>query len=147
MRVPLVISLMLLSHAAFAAPPVYRCDSDGKVSYSDRPCVGAQVVDTRPTQGMDKMTGRSRKGQDVQTVEINATFDKIVQPVTGRTHEEMNVVRRRIKLSPQDQSACSRLDEELPDLEGNAAAATGAVKGRADVELFQARKRFFDLHC
>jgi len=147
MRVPLVISLITLSHAAFAAPPVYRCDSAGKVSYSDRPCLGAQVVDATPTQGMDKMTGRSRKGRDVQIVEISAMFDKNVQPVTGRTHEEMNVLRHRIKLSPQDQSACSRLDDELPDLEAHAATATGAAKGRADVELFQARKRFFDLHC
>jgi hypothetical protein len=44
---------------------VYRCETNGKVSYSDAPCVGARVIDATPTQGMDKMTGQSREGSNV----------------------------------------------------------------------------------
>ena len=147
MRATYVLPLVLFAHAAFAGPPVYRCENAGKFTYSDAPCIGAKVVDATPTQGMDKMTGQSRKGKDVQTVEMNALFDKAVQPVTGKTSDEMNVVRHRIKLGAQDQNECSRLDTRLPDLEAAAANSAGAAKGRADVDLYRARKRFFDLKC
>lgn len=131
----------------WAAPPVYRCETNGKASYSDAPCVGAKAIDVTPTQGADKMTGKSRKGRDVQTIEMNTAFDKAVQPLTGKSHDEMDVMRRRFKLSAQDQNECMRLDGKLPSLETAAAAAASAAKGRADVELYQARKRFFDLKC
>ena len=147
MRASPLLALLLFAHAALAGPPVYRCESVGKVTYSDAPCVGAKVVDATPTQGMDKMTGQSRKGKDVQTGEMNALFDKAVQPVTGKSSDEMNVVRHRIKLGVQDQTECSRLDTRLPDLEAAAANSAGASKGRAEVDLYQARKRFFDLKC
>jgi hypothetical protein len=78
---------------------------------------------------------------------MNTAFDKAVQPISGKSHEEMNVVRRRLRLSPQDQSDCIHLDNKLPGLESNASGAIGAAKGSADVELYQARKRFFDLKC
>lgn len=147
MQLPRVLLLTVITLPAWAAPPVYRCETNGRVTYSDAPCVGAKVIDATPTQGMDKMTGQSRKGKDVQTVEMNAAFDKAVQPVTGRTHEEMNVARRRIKLSAQDQAECTGLDAKLPNLETDAAGAPGSTKARADVELYKARKRFFDLKC
>ncbi|VTU31244.1 hypothetical protein SRS16CHR_04840 [Variovorax sp. SRS16] len=147
MRLLSVLPLLLVASAATAGPPVYRCEIAGKVSYSDAPCVGAKVVDATPNQGVDKMTGQSRKGKDVQTAEMNTAFDKALQPLTGKPHEEMDVMRRRIKLSAQDQGECTRLDSNLPGLEANAAGATGTTNGRTDVELYQARKRFFDLRC
>ena len=33
-----------------SAQQVYRCESGGHVSYSHEPCLGAQAVDTTPTQ-------------------------------------------------------------------------------------------------
>ena len=43
------------------AQPVYKCKSpQGKVAYSHEPCVGAQVVDTTPTQGLDRSMGFGR---------------------------------------------------------------------------------------
>jgi len=93
------------------------------------------------------MTGQSRKGKYVQAVEMNTAFDKAVQHLTGRTHEEMNVARRRIKLSSQEQAECTSLDGKLPGLEADATGLSGNAKDRADVELYKARKRFFDLQC
>lgn len=147
MQLPRVLLLSVITLPAWAAPPVYRCETNGSVTYSDAPCVGAKVIDATPTQGVDKMTGQSRKGKEVQTVEMNTAFDKVVQPVTGRTHEEMDVARRRFKLSAQDQAACTSLDAKLPNLESGAAGASASTKARADVELYKARKRFFDLKC
>jgi len=56
-------------------------------------------------------------------------------------------VRRRIKLSGQERGECMSLDGKLPGLETNAAGASGSTKARADVELYKARQRFFDLKC
>jgi len=144
LRALLLLSITLPS---WAAPPVYRCETNGRITYSDAPCVGAKVIDATPTQGMDKMTGQSRKGKDVQTAEMNTAIDKAVQPLTGRTHEEMNTARRRFKLGAQDQAECTRLDAKLPNLEADVAGASESTKAHADVELYKARKRFFDLSC
>lgn len=139
--------LLSITLPAWAAPPVYRCEGNGRVAYSDVPCVGAKVIDATPTHGIDKMTGQSRKGSDVRTVEMRMTLDKATQPLTGRTHEEMNVVRRRIKLSGKEQAECTSLDGKLPTLEADASGASSGTKAHADVELYKARKRFFDLKC
>ena len=128
-------------------PPVYRCETAGKVTYADSPCVGAKVIDATPTQGLDKMTGQSRKGKDVWRTKMNRAFADAVQPITGKSRDEMDAMRHRIRPSPPDQSECTRLDGNLPSLEANSAGATGTSKNRADVELYQARKRLYDLRC
>lgn len=130
------------------AQPVYRCESQGKVSYSDAPCVGAQVIDATPTQGMDRMSGKSSKGKEVRREEFRQLMDDALRPLTGKSNEEMRVLRKRAMQAPQDRQRCFALDRRLPELE--AAAATGAEgprKAQADVELYKARKQFFDLKC
>lgn len=148
MRLLPVLPLLLAACAATAGPPVYRCETAGKVSYSDSPCVGAKVIDATPNQGVDKMTGTSRKGRDVQRTELNHAFDDALRPLTGKSRDEMDVLRRRVKLPAQDQRECQRLDGRLPDLENAAQrGSSGTSKAQADVELYQARKRYFDLKC
>ena len=39
---------------------VYKCNTDGKVVYSDTPCLGAERIDAEPTRGLDKSSGASR---------------------------------------------------------------------------------------
>ena len=77
-----LLGLLSFSFPAHAQKPVYRCETAGKVSYSDAPCVGAKEIDTTPTQGMDKMTGASRKGADVQRAEHNALMADALKPLT-----------------------------------------------------------------
>lgn len=132
---------------ASAQPTVYRCETNGKITYSDAPCVGAKVIDATPTQGMDKMTGQSRKGAAVQRDELNTAFDNALRPLHGRSHADMDVMRRRVKLPSREQAQCARLDDRLPVLEADAARAAGEAKARADVDLYKARKQFFDLKC
>ena len=80
-----LLGLLSFSFSAQAQKPVYRCETAGKVSYSDAPCVGAKEIDTTPTQGMDKMTGASRKGADVQRAEHNALMADALKPLTSMT--------------------------------------------------------------
>lgn len=144
----LATSLLVVSSLCAAAPPtVYRCETGGKVNYSDAPCVGGKVVEVTPTQGADKMTGRSLKGNDVRHEESRAVFDTITRPIHGLSHAEMDVLRRRQKLSSADQGQCTFLDRQVPALEAQAAKTVGSAKGRAEVELYQARSRVFNLKC
>jgi len=96
---------------------------------------------------MDKMTGQSRKGSDVQREEFNAAFDNAFRPLHGRSHADMDVMRRRVKLPSSDQAQRSNLDHRLPWLESDATGASGDAKARADVDLYKVRKRFFELKC
>ncbi|SFV00255.1 hypothetical protein SAMN04489707_10692 [Paenacidovorax caeni] len=82
-----LLGLLSFSIPAYAQKPVYRCETAGKVSYSDAPCVGAKEIDATPTQGMDKMTGASRKGADVQRAEHNPLMADALKPLTGMSPE------------------------------------------------------------
>lgn len=143
----LVLVTALASASVAAQQQVYRCETNGKVAYSDAPCVGAKVIDATPTQGADKMGGASRKGREVQRDEFTTSLDNATRPLHGRSHDEMNVLRRRVNLPGRDQEQCTRLDSLLPDLEADAGRATGEAKIRADVDLYKARKQRFDLKC
>ncbi|MEJ1165562.1 DUF4124 domain-containing protein [Variovorax sp. CCNWLW186] len=147
MNLLLSIPLLLLVTHAWAAPPVYRCENAGKVSYSDSPCVGAKVIDATPNEGVDKMSGKSRKSTELQRTELNRSIDDALKPLTGKSREEMDVLRRRVKLQPREQGECRQLDSHLPELELATQRYTGNAKAQADVALYQARKRYFDLGC
>ena len=147
MRILALASLMISTVCVAAPPTVFRCETNGRVNYSDAPCVGAKVIDVTPTQGADKMTGRSSKGADVQREEFHRTLDNATRPLHGLSHDEMDSRRRRSKLSSADQRHCATLDQQLPALEEQASRAAGAAKGSADIALYQARKQAFDLKC
>lgn len=147
MRWILLNCFFFTSCAAFAAPPVYRCEMNGRIAYSDSPCVGAKVIDATPNQGVDKMSGQSRKGADVQRAEMNKIFDDALKPLTGKSSAEMDALRRRARLPGTDQAECARLDRQLPPLEARASSSDGRSRAEAEVQLYQARKRFFDLKC
>ncbi len=146
MRTLLAITAWTLL-ATTASAQVYRCDHGGKVSYSDEPCVGAKVVDATPTQGMDKMSGRTRKGADVLRDENRKALDSALQPLTGLDHEQMNVERKRHKLSPGAKATCRHLDRQLPELEARFARSAVSQKQEAETDLYKARKTFFELKC
>ena len=95
MRYLALLPLLITTVCVAAPPTVYRCETNGKVNYSDAPCVGARVIDVTPTQGADKMTGRSSKGKEVQREEFHSTLDNATRPLHGLSHEEMDVRRRR----------------------------------------------------
>jgi len=141
------LSCLLTSCIASAAPPVYRCETNGRVAYSDSPCVGAKIIDATPNQGVDKMSGQSRKGAEVQRAETNNAFDDALKPLTGKSRGEMELLRRRVRLPSQDQAECARLDRQLPVLEGESGSSDAKARAEAEVRLYQVRKRFFDLKC
>lgn len=129
------------------AQQVYRCESGGHISYSHEPCLGAQAVDTTPTQGMNKMTGITKKGADVQRDENRRLLNGIASQITGLSPETHARLGQRHKLSRSAQLECSAWDLRLPALEQAASQASPAKKAQADSDLFQARLAFRDLRC
>lgn len=139
--------LGLICSAQAMAQPVYRCEHQGKVQYSHEPCLGATVVDTTPTQGMDKFTGVSKKSQEVRSEELNRTIGNALMPLTGRTPEERALQIRRYKLAPQVQRECRLLDDQMPEQEEAARTSAPDIKGEAEAKLFLSRSRYRNLGC
>ncbi|CAN5190773.1 hypothetical protein BH10PSE16_BH10PSE16_39050 [soil metagenome] len=119
--------------------PTYKCVTAGKVAYSDEPCVGAIVVDTTPTQGLDKITGTSKKGADVQKIEFNKAMAEALKPVFNETPDQRSQRHKRSKLLELDKLECGRLEGEIQDKR--------VMDTRELVALYQARKRYKDLKC
>jgi len=127
---------------AATAQPVYKCQSQGKTVYSHEPCLGTQVVDTTPTQGLDKSSGTSRKGADVRKNEHNKAMAEAFKPLLNETPEQREARHRRFKLTASEQQECYALDARLPQQES---AAKGG--GQEAVDLLVMRKRYRDLRC
>lgn len=138
MKNGLLMALIAISVTAHAQPRgamTYKCVAGKKVTYTDEPCVGAKVVNTTPTQGLDKISGTSRKGADVIKTEHNKMMADALKPLLGQTPEERAKAIKRVSLSPKDKLECSMLDGQILD------------ERAQDVALYQARKRFKDLKC
>jgi hypothetical protein len=128
---------------------VYRCEHQGKISYSDEPCVGAKEVDVTPTQGLDRSSGVSRKGAEVQRDEHRRQLVQALKPLDANMDEQrFDQSIHRQPLSAEAQRACRQLDQQLPQLKAaEARPTTEAEKAQAEVRLFRARKAFKDLRC
>ena len=93
---------------------VYRCEEAGKIRYSDSPCLGARRIDVEPTRGFDRSTGRELFGHDVRTERNREMFAEAIRPLTGMDARQLDKAGRRMKLSPDAQRECQRLDREIP---------------------------------
>jgi len=126
---------------------VYKCENQGKVIYTDEPCLGAQKVNVEPTRGLNASTGRELTGADVQRERQNEMFADAVRPITGKDVKEIEVQKRRFKLQPGARAECATLDRRIAHLE--APERMAAVEKRTDLqtELFTSRKRNRELGC
>lgn len=130
------------------AQAVYRCEpTKGQVSYSNEPCIGATVVDTTPTQGLDKSSGVSRKGSDIQREQTRKALNDAMRPLTGMSHEEQKVFEHRIKLPASVKLECQWLDVRLPAHEATVNTSDAKSQKEAEAQLFLTRNRFRNLRC
>lgn len=143
-----VAAALMMSVPLLHGQTVYRCEFQGKVSYSHEPCLGAKAVDTTPTQGLDTSSGRSRKGADVRNAELSKAISDALRPVTGLDDEQRQTLHRRFKLPHAAKLECTALDMRLASHEADERAASNAKDLQsARQSLFESRKRFRDLRC
>lgn len=146
---PLHLFTLFCALYAIAAPAqqVYRCEHGGQISYSHEPCLGATAIDTTPTQGLDKWTGKTRQHREVQREIWNKQYAQAIRPLTRKSPEEFQTSVRRQPLDVADQLQCTLLDQRLPELAHRAAQAQPARRLEAEQALFEARRQFRELRC
>ena len=146
------IAILLIAISTGPGPAlaqVYRCEADGKINYSDAPCLGAKRIDVTPTQGMDKLSGTSRKGADVRRDEHQRAMSNALRPLLGETPEQYKTRHRRAAnhLTQNEQAKCNTLDRRLQNLEEAERNATGQQLEDAQKQLLQDRKQYRSLKC
>lgn len=130
-----------------ASRTVYKCAVNGKITYSDEPCDGAERIVVEPTRGMNKSTGRELSGRDIQRERQTELIADAVKPITGMNPQQYETARRRVHLSPEAKVECNRLDLQLPRLESRGKTSTGEGKALVQSSLLALRKRQRVLGC
>lgn len=82
---------------------------NGKVVYTDDPCIGAKRVDVEPTRGLNKSSGKELTGQDVSRERQREQLAEAVKPLTGLTPQQFEIKRSRVYLAPEVKAECTRL--------------------------------------
>jgi len=143
----LAVLALLVAASAGQAQTVYRCEARGRISYSHEPCVGARPVDIRPTQGLDKSSGVSRKGADVRRIELDKAMGDAMRPLTGLDDAQRATLHRRFKLPHAVKLECALLDSRLENQEAAERNTSSQNLHAEQWDLFQSRKRYRELNC
>jgi hypothetical protein len=148
--VGIVAGLYTNSFAQKLSPPtrtVFKCEYDGKVHYSDSPCLGAKKLEIDPTRGVDTLSGKEQVGADVRHEQLREGVAEALRPLTGMDAKQTEVMSRRIKLNEEARVECSRLDAAIPKSEAEERGAEKESIGRTQAKLFAQRNRFRQLGC
>ena len=147
-RIAIGLSFAAISAASCAqtlSPPsrsVYKCSANGKTTYSDAPCLGAQRLDIEPTRGVG-----GREGRDVQRERHREMMAEALRPLTGMNAKQLDLHGHRMKLTPEAQRECRVLDAQTPATERDEAQAAGERREILKVNLFNLRQRQRELRC
>lgn len=126
---------------------MYKCTANGVVSYSDKPCLGAERLVVTPSRGVSKLSGTERIGADVQAERRRDLWADALRPISGMSREQYEVFSRRYKLGAAAQEECRRLDPVLLELEAREKTADKTGKPHIQHDLFVLRQRFTQLGC
>jgi hypothetical protein len=155
-KLSFLLSVLLALHAAspvFAqglqAPSrtVFKCEKDGKVSYSDAPCLGAKRINVEPTRGLNKSSGVERVGADVRREQTNEQVAEALRPIFGENAEERSIRHRRAALNPQDRTECTRLGGDIKAAEQTERRAAKSDLAGIQKNLLNLRNRYHTIKC
>lgn len=125
----------------------YKCEADGKITYSDAPCLGATRVDTTPTRGVNRATGTLRMGSDVRQEMHDEQMAEALRPLTGQSAEQWRTAKRRSRLPAETRARCTVLDHEIASTEWKEERVSGSARDAAQKRLLKLRQTYFDLQC
>jgi hypothetical protein len=158
-RSQIVVSIILLATSftwtIVAAQPllpspsrtIYKCVVKGAVSYSDEPCPGAQRLDATPNRGIDRLSGKSRIGNDVAREANSERFATVVRPLTGMDPARFATASRRNNMTPDVRRDCNQLEPAILELEQAEKRTDAAALNSVQQNLFVLRKRYKTLGC
>lgn len=126
---------------------VYKCNHNGKVVYSDEPCLGAERLAIEPTRGLDKSTGRELSGADVQRERRRESMADAIRPITGIDAKQFETATRRHQLTAEAKAECRALDREIASFEKSERAGSAANPASVQGVLLALRRRHRELGC
>lgn len=126
---------------------VFKCEENGKIVYSDAPCLGAKRVDVEPTRGLNKSTGSEKVGADVRRERMDEAMAKAVEPIFGETVEQRAKRHRRASLPAKAKVYCNRLDAEIPAAEQEERQSGKEQLPRIQSKLLKLRQQYKELKC
>lgn len=149
---PLLLALQLLLPAYAQSIPapsrtVFKCEINGKVVYSDSPCLGAQRLDIQPTRGVNKSTGNERIGKDVRQERSDEQMAKVLEPIFAETPDQRAKRHRRAALKPEVRTQCSGLDQEITMAEQAERRATKEMLPDVQSDLMRLRRQYREFRC
>lgn len=143
-----LLLLLAIATSASFAEPIYKCTAaNGKVLYSNEPCVGAERIDATASRGFNKSSGQIMKGNSVQKEEADQMIERSAQITLGREWK-LEKARKRQFLRFDDKAKCEKLDYDIERLESLEKVHKGKPELRdVQMELFQKRKAFREIDC
>jgi hypothetical protein len=126
---------------------VFKCIENGKVVYSDAPCLGASKVNVEPTRGLDSMSGVKRTGADVRRERTDENMAEALRPIFNETAQQRATRHHRFKLSASAKQQCAQLDARIPALEHAERGAKGSDLAALQQTLLGARQEYRSLGC
>ena len=126
---------------------LFKCQDKGKIIYSDSPCLGAEKLEVEPARGVNKLSGKTRTGPDVQNEIHREMMAEAIRPLTGLSAKQFEVEVRRYKLPGAAQQECRRLDQDLASTELEEKHTAQNALRDVQARLFVMRQRFRELRC
>lgn len=137
-------------HAQLPSPglTIYKCESNGKVAYTDQPCLGAKRLDVVPNRGVDRLSGARRIGADVAREEHREQIARALRPLTGMNEQQFATETRRYQLGTNAQRECRSLESAILDNERMEQRAAGrGVMESLQRDTLSLRQRYHELRC
>ena len=145
-----ILSGSALAQSSLPTPSrtVFKCEINGRIMYSDSPCMGAEKLEIEPTRGLNSTSGKKREGKDVRHERLQEGIAEAWRPITGgKDARQLETESRRFKLLPEAQRECRRLDLAIPHAEAQEKGAPKQARSEVQHTLLDLRKRFRELGC
>lgn len=153
-RAPIIVAFILVLSALPAqsqlpAPSrtIYKCEADGKIAYTDAPCLGAQRLDVTPTRGVNKLSGQTRTGADVAREHRQEGMARAFKPLTGMNEQQFATETRRYRLDVRSRRECRTLEAAILDNEHRERSGTRDTMDALQHEILELRQRYHKLGC
>lgn len=148
----IAVSLLLLAlpgQAQLPAPSrtIYKCEVDGRIAYTDKPCLGAQRLDVMPARGVNKLSGQARIGADVAREHRQEGFARAFKPLTGMNEQQFATEARRYRLGAHSQRECRTLEAAILDNEQRERSEARDMVDALQQEILELRQRYHKLGC
>jgi hypothetical protein len=126
---------------------IYKCELDGKIAYTDEPCLGAQRLDVMPTRGVDKLSGQTRIGADVARERRQEGMARAFKPLTGMNEQQFATETRRYRLDARSQRECRTLEAAILNNERRERSGMRDMERAQQQEILELRQRYRKLGC